>query len=214
MIGLVDNDIFYKLTCCSLLDETLDYLRLDGHQVLDTFPHVLRKKTFKKNQCYGHDLPEVQNRLAEAFTRASRIPETPKDFTLLAKIASVPGIDPGEALMLCSAIETGSALLISGDKRFYSSLSKNSELLEICTSLEGRLICLEHLLLCLVDSYQFPYVLKRVVPAKRCDQVLRVAFSKDRESEEKTVTSILVDYSKEVVQGLGVLAYNHKPWYI
>ncbi len=213
MIGLIDNDVFYKLTCCALLDETLSYLKLSRHQVLDSAPHVIRKTTFKRDKGYGYDLPEVQNRLAEAFDRAARIPEMPTDYTLLAKIASVPGIDSGEALLLCNAIETGSALLISGDKRFYSSLAKNRELMDICASLEGRLICLEHLMLCLFDACQFPYVRQRVAPARRCDTVLRVAFSRGQEAEQSVVTSILVDYSKEVVLGLGDLAYSYRPWY-
>ena len=213
MIGLIDNDIFYKLTCCNLLDETLAYLRLGKHQILDAAPHIIRKQTFKKNKGYGHDLPEVQNRLAAAFAQADRIPNMPTDVTLLTRIASVPGIDSGEALLLCNAIETGSALLISGDKRFYSSLGKNRELMEICVSLEGRLICLEHLMLCLFESYEFPYVLQRVAPARQCDQVLRMAFSREDEAEQAMVTEVLVNYSKEVVLGLGELAYGHRPWY-
>lgn len=213
MIGLIDNDIFYKLTCCQLLDETLNYLKVQEHQILDAAPHVITKQTFNKHKSYGHDLPDVQQRLNAAFDRAARIPDQPADLNLFSKLSSIAGIDVGEALLLCSAIETGSALLISGDKRFYNSLANNPDLMAICAQLEGRLICLEHLMLCLVDAYQFPYVCHRVAPARQCDQTLRIAFSSGKDAQQAAVTEALVSYSKQVVLGLGALAYPYRPWY-
>ncbi|WP_067583466.1 hypothetical protein [Endozoicomonas ascidiicola] len=213
MIGLLDTDILYKLTSCNLLDESICYLGLSDPQILDAAPHVIKKKTFGRKKSYGYDLPEVQDRFSAACKRASRMTESPNDMEMFMRFGNVPGIDPGEAVLICHAIETGSALLISGDKNFYNALLGSPELMSYCSGLEGRLVCFEHLILCLIESYQYSYISDRVAPARQCDKTLTLAFSQGKKTSEAIVTEALVSFSKEVVLGLGDLAYHHRPWY-
>ena len=211
MIGLVDNDIFYKLSCCSLLDESGQYLQFKKRLVLKEVKFVIGKRKFKSGKGYGHDLPSIQARFKNDYEQSSFLPAATQAELLIALMES--GIDDGEAQLLCYALETGGTVLLSGDKRFYSSLINNPKWVALCKGLKGRMICLEHLLLCLIEQFGFSYVSERVYPARECDGALKQAFSTTNYTNEKVVTEALVSFSKEVVAGLGDLCHEHQPWY-
>ncbi|WOG29088.1 hypothetical protein [Endozoicomonas sp. 8E] len=211
MFGLIDTDAAYKLSCCRLLDEASTYLKLSGFRALEAMPHVVEKQIFGDKQ-YGYNKPSVRSRITKEVKAIPRMKEAHvEDVFLLSTLQDA--FDHGEAFLLYRAIKDGQMLLVSGDKRFCKALGKKPEILKACSHLEGKMICLEHLILCLIESYQFRYVCDRVAPARHCDTTLRLSFNQGEESREASVVEALVSFSKDAVRSLGSLAYSYKPWY-
>ena len=200
MFGLIDNDAAYKLSCCRLLDEASKYLELNAFRALQQMPFVIEKQIFGDKQ-FGYNKPSIKDRVIKEVKAIPKIKKSSvKDVMLLSSLSDT--FDDGEALLLYSAIKDNKMLLISGDKRFYKALGKRPEILKACSHLEGKMICLEHLLLCLIDTYKFGYVCERVAPVRDCDTSLKLAFSHGRASEEASVVEALVSFSREAVTAL------------
>lgn len=124
MICLVDSDIIYKLATCNLLDDALaalDSARTDAY-VLPTAKYkfdVARTRPGTGEERYG---AEVFTRIREFLgsVRELNVAGPPEEIRLLA---SIDGIDAGEAVLFAATAEFDRYLLATGDKTSLRALA-------------------------------------------------------------------------------------------
>ena len=116
--------------------------------------------------------------------------QQPSSSSELKLLLNEEGIDSGEALLVTATQDEQDFYLLTGDKRFLKALAA-SNLVAIKQRLYKRIICLEQLILYLINYSEFDKVCRRVVSAEFCDQVISDAFNLGRRSQQQTVVKIL-----------------------
>lgn len=101
-------------------------------------------------------------------------------------------------MLLTLAPEKVSYWLISGDKRCLEFLSQVPELATLKARWQGRVICLEQLILRLIEVQGFEWVKGRVLPVKEYDTALKACFGSGDLATETNVRQTLAAYIQDV----------------
>ena len=199
MICLVDSDIIYKLAMCNLLDDTLtalDSARADAY-VLPTAKYkfgVASRRPSRGEQRYG----------AEVFARIRDFLGSVREINVvglseeLQLLASIDGIDAGEAILFSATVEFDQYFLATGDKTSLRALALTPVCLPIAQRIRGHVICLEQIVKYLIRHFGFPYVKDRVVPVRACDTALSAAFGSGWDATEPNVLAAIDSYINEL----------------
>jgi len=199
VINLVDSDIIYRLAVCNLLDDTLaalDFVRSKVY-VLPTAKYkfgITRRRRGIGEQRYG----------AEVFTRLRDFPASVRELDVagpseeIRLLASIDGIDAGEAILFTATAEYDRYLLTTGDKTSLRALAMSPVCLPIAQRMSRHVICLEQIIKRLIQHFGFPYVRDKVVPVRACDTALSAAFGSGREATEPNVLAALDSYINEL----------------
>jgi hypothetical protein len=203
VIVFVDNDILLKLSCCDLLDETMAVLRLSAADV-----RVLRtaRFVFQRNRQVADRYSEQGRFRAVAFVKSCQtiVEEGGDEFE---RLQATDGIDIGEARLLAATSELANFLLMTGDKRCLQVLAAQTELAEVRERLQGRVLCLEQVILRLIQRSGFDWVKARVVPMMACDMALQACFGSGELATENNVVEALEGYITALRQSApGLLA--------
>ena len=199
MICLVDIDIIYKLVMCNLLDDALtalDSARADTY-VLPTAKYkfgVASRRPSRGERRYG---AEVFARIRD-FLASVREIDVAGPSEELQLLASIDGIDAGEAILFSATAEFDQYFLATGDKTSLRALALTPICLPIAQRIRGHVICLELIVKRLIQHFGFPYVKDRVVPARTCDIALSVAFGSGWDTTEPNVLAALDSYINEL----------------
>ncbi len=199
MICLVDSDIIYKLAVCDLLDDTLAALDLAM-----TDAYVLPTAKYKFGVA-GKSLETGEQRYgAEVFARIRDFLGSVREIDVagpseeLQILASIDGIDAGEAVLFSATAEFDQYLLATGDKTSLRALALTLVCLPIAQRIRGHVICLEQIVKRLIQHFGFPYVKDKVVPARACDTALSAAFGSGWDATEPNVLAALDSYINEL----------------
>lgn len=199
MICLVDSDVIYKLAVCNLLDNTLaalDLARTDAY-VLPTAKYrfgVARRRPGTGERRYG---VEVFSRIRD-FLASVREIEVTGPSEELQLLASIDGIDAGEAVLFSVTAAFAQYLLATGDKTCLRALALTPVCLPIAQRVRGHIICLEQIVKRLIQHFGFLYVKNRIVPARACDTALSAAFGSGWDTTEPNVLAALDSYINEL----------------
>jgi hypothetical protein len=189
VICFLDNDVLLKLSAFGLLDEAIVALLLkpENLYVLSTAQHVFRKNR-KVSAKYNES---IRDRAIEFVKTCNGvIPEESTEFTVLERF-----LDVGEATLIAATRrEVSSFVLMTGDKRCLQVLAARSEISEAYGRLQGRVICLEQVLLLLIRRSGFDWVKVRVVPMRDCDAALQACFGSGGLAIEENVILALEGY--------------------
>lgn len=199
MICFFDNDIIYKLASCDLLDDSLatfDLAQADIY-VLPTAKYkfgIAKKRSVKGVRTFG---TEVFGRIRNFISSVNEIdiPAGPRELELLAEI---DGIDAGEAVLFSVTAQFDQYLLATGDKTSLRALSEALVCRPIAIRLQGHVVCFEQFIERVIKHCGFPYVKKKVLPARGCDTALRAAFGSGRDATEANVHAALEGYVNEL----------------
>jgi hypothetical protein len=201
IICFFDNDVLLKLSAFGLLDEAIAALFVNPENlyVLSTAQHVFRKNR-KVSAKYNES---IRDRAIEFVKTCNRvIPEESPEFTVLGRI-----LDVGEATLIAATRDVPSFVLMTGDKRCLKALVANSEISEAHKRLQGRVICLEQVLLLLIRRSGFDWVKARVVPMRDYDTALKACFGSGELAIEENVVAALEGYIEALRQAApGLLA--------
>lgn len=186
---LIDTDAFCKLAVADLLREAVRVLGAELRECgrLPALPHMLRRGRLRRR--YGEDACES---MLNIVGNLPSVPQPTADW--LDPLAPIQAIDPGEALILAAAAESG-AMVVSGDKRALEALK---DLEAHRDALAGRIVVLEALLLTLCRGLGTGTVRHRVRPLVALDRVVRVCFSSEGADPEEGLQSYLKDLQKVV----------------
>jgi hypothetical protein len=91
-------------------------------------------------------------------------------------LVSLWDIDTGEALLYASTYTLQEFWLLTGDKRSLTALAEAPTCQGIVARLSGKVICLEQIIVHILRSHPFETVLNKIVSARECDTVVKVAF--------------------------------------
>lgn len=199
---LMDNDVVLKLAAIRLLEDWL--ARAIGAdeevRVLDTARFYFKnKKDLPKR--YGQAGVSAAIAFAQAQPTVGRL-DNPEQY---AALSAVPGIDPGEAILLSAACHRVEFLVVSGDKLSLKSLQKETSCANVRAQLKGRIIAFEQVVLALIHKGSFRAIREKVVGMETTDIVLQVAFGLGLETTQEKAIAALEYYLAQLRQETGDL---------
>lgn len=199
-IGLIDNDILLKLLAFDLFDEAILSLNLSSTslRVLSTARFVFQQKR-QQQRTYNDQIWQQALLLTE---QCQSIPEPPPESLLdyLAELQQLEpfrnSIDEGETELILATRYTPDFILLSGDKRCLSALPQIPT--EIYSRLAGRVVCLELLLLELMEQLGYETLRSRIQPALQYDKTAKVCFGYSRPATEAEARQALQSYLNDI----------------
>lgn len=213
MILVADNDALLKLNAYALWDDTCALLgvRQPDVRTLAAARFVVRRFRDRADMRLKYTAGGIDRALA-AIEHAA-IVDPPSDMTdhdaLLMGARRLnptkPPVDPGEALLFAAAAPRADYLLTTSDKRALRALHALPEAKTVCDQLAGRILCVEHLLLELIEARGFAYVQPRVRSAPECDGVIRIAFGASAPAPEASVRDGLHSFIGDLRSETGAL---------
>jgi hypothetical protein len=184
---------------CDLLDDTLT--ALDSARpyayVLPTAKYkfgVAGKRPSRGEQQYGAEVfARIRDFLGDV--REIIVPGSSEELQVLA---SITGIDAGEAVPFSATAEFDQYLLATGDKTSLRALVLAPVCFPIAQRIRGHVICLEQIVKRLIQHFGFLYVKNKIVPARTCDTALFAAFGSGWDATEPNVLAALDSYINEL----------------
>jgi hypothetical protein len=155
---------------------------------------VARRRSRTGEQRYG---AEVFARIRD-FLGSVRELDVAGPSTELQLLASIDGIDAGEAILFSATVEFDQYFLATGDKTSLRALALIPVCLSIAQRIRGHVICLEQIAKRLIQHFGFLYVKDKIVPARACDTALSVAFGSGWDATEPNVLAALDSYINEL----------------
>jgi hypothetical protein len=205
----LDNDIILKLATCGLFEKTLNTFGVEINQVkiLETFQYKFKRQAQQKRKRnpVKYNLEDALS-VVETCDKISINNINQEDFIQLQKIE---GIDIGEAILLSYVRYLNNlSYLLTGDKRCLKKINV-PETNQITGYLEGKIWCLEQLILKDIEIYGFNCIQEKVYPFRDCDTNLKLIFGYSRESAEQEVREALATEIRELRKETGNLLYPY-----
>ena len=148
---MIDTDSLVLLCGLKCLKQALDVV---GYEAMDCRRLSHAPKQIRKSRWFRRQFPHLDRE--EVAQKAEAIPslELPRNIRFQQKLIEVEGIDEGETLLLATAEEQISAVLLSGDQRMLRAFgeAKDAELAEARNRLRGRLLYLPQVIRALVQE--------------------------------------------------------------
>lgn len=197
-VCFLDNDITYKLVAFQLFDAAIATLQIDktSLQVLPTAKFFFQRKQKKKGAFPDEVLAAVIDLVSSCDSVIADVDDAVAEE--LSQLRQVEGIDEGEATLIVATRSQTDFLLLSGDKRCMRGLEKIPK--HIYKRLCGRLICLEQIILKLIEVRGFVFVRDRILPMVSCDTSLQICFGYSTPATEENVIAGLSSYINEIRQ--------------
>lgn len=188
-IAFLDNDIILKLIACDLFEEGIKALGVNQEQIrVLAVARFYFQKSRKIRQSYSE---EICNKAVQLVSQCQRIQGDAVDPDELSLLQSIEGIDPGEAVLIAGTKNETDFYFISGDKRCLKALGWGKNLDAIRERLRGKGICLEQIILRLIEVKGFDFVFSKVLPARGYDTALRAIFgSGERATQDNVIMSL------------------------
>ncbi len=203
VVCFLDNDIILKLVACSLFSEAVSSIGVTetNLRVLSDAKYVFRKSR-RVVQKYPQTIRESAILIVDRCTKIQ--PEPSEELKKL----QIEGIDPGELILISATRYEESFYLTTGDKRCLTALATAPQLAEIRQRLIGRVICLEQLILKLIDTQGFDEVLAKVLPAREYDTALKAIFGSGEKATQENILQALEGYIEDLrMKTQGLLTY-------
>ena len=198
-VGLIDSDIVLKLIAFQLMDEACDSLQLptDNLFVLSTALYRFRRKQ-KQQQDYSDNIWVS----AIAFATSCSVIPQPNllDADILSEVQQLNAfpdqIHQGEIELIIATRTIPDFLLMSGDKNCMKALFQLPD--EIYQRLCGRVVCLEQIVLKMIDVLGFEVVCSRIRPAVQYDKTIQICFGYSQAAVESEVRAALQSYINDI----------------
>lgn len=201
-VCFLDNDIILKLVACNLFSEAVRSLNLveSDLRVLSDAKYVFRnsRRIAKK---YPLEIRESAILIVERCQNIQ--PELSEELRDL----QIEGLDPGEMILISATKHEESFYLTTGDKRCITALANSTEpsLVAIKERLAGKLVCLEQLILKIINVEGFDVTLIKVLPVREYDKALKAIFGSGERCTRDNVLMALEAYINDLrdnAQGL------------
>jgi hypothetical protein len=214
-IYFADLDILLKLAACDLLSELCEHWQIPPNQcfVSATFQYTLRDKAVRRN----YSVEAIERTAFFLKTAAQEVQFTDQTEALALEKANNNAsektliIDAGEKTLIIATKEPADNnqpfFLATGDKRAINALTLLPSTDAVCKSisdrLQGRIICLESMMLTFIDILGFEVVKTKVLASRHNDRVvadkaITAVFGSREKAEEHNVRSALRGYVAEL----------------
>ena len=181
MIGLWDTDITLKLAACDCLPATLAVLGLAKNDV-----YVFREEAYR---VYAHNAEVIADYSVEARKRALKFINDAHrvDVEIDAEeqfFMNMEDIDPGEQVLFGATRSYSDFRLLMADRKALRLLTVANGCGGICARLQGRVICLEQILLLLIPHLGYDDLRARVTLYASVDAAFDAPFQGTRQEAE------------------------------
>jgi len=191
-VCFVDNDVILKLVACNLFWEAIGVLGLTSGDLR------VRASTKYYFRSKPKNYPQAVREQAIAVVEQCQLIDDPPINGELQILQQVEGIDPGEGVLIAVTQTEPSFYLMTGDKRCLEALATAPQLVEVRQRLEGRVVCLEQLILRLIETQEFSKILTLVLPAREYDTALRAVFGSGERATRDNVLLGLREYIQDL----------------
>lgn len=203
-----DRDIFIKLACCDLWEETLEVFGV-------THPYRLASatasgsKTALRRMAIDDDLRAAATKRLERM--AKQVPVVPEGWVAAAvmtdlynRMSFTDGIDTGEAQIALVALHCEhDNKLVTGDKRFMATMA--GAFPDEFDRLKPVVVTFEHCLLAVCEAKGYEHVRDRLVAAKGCDGSLKNAVGSDGQASYESFKEAMRSFSPDFSQGRALM---------
>jgi hypothetical protein len=213
-IYFADLDILLKLAACDLLSELCEHWQIPPNQcfVSASFQYTLRGKAVRGN----YSVEAIERTALFLKTAAQEVEFTDQVEALALEEANKAKIDAGEKTLIIDAGEKTLIIatkepaeqaqpffLATGDKRAINALAALPSADAVCNRisdrLQGRILCLESMMLTLIHELGFDAVKAKVLASRHNDRVaadktITAVFGSREKAEEHNVRSALQGY--------------------
>ena len=199
-ILLIDTDLFVLLAGAGLLPQLSQCLDIPPENIrrLPSLQSQIKSKRFIDKIPVG----ELE-RLQQAINDIPAWTASPADTAVLDRLAAVPDIDPGEALLFATLYEQPVYLLASGDKRSMIALGNAPGLDDVRTSLEKRILSLETALILLIRKIGAIAVGSALQPLGKKNTTIDILFGHKTEFDDIEAIRQIRSYLKSLVAQIG-----------
>jgi len=182
MDAIVDNDILFKAASFGLFDElVLTNCQSDGSVgILGAARYLVPKKIHRNIDA---QMVDAASAAFQTFLAVAKIVEPTHDeqvmaadFELAAQRAAV-ALDSGESQLCAVLIARALPLLLTGDKRAIVALEQLIEIDNRLSALEGKVRCLEQLILLALSASNYAQFRAAVCRQPGVDKALAICFS-------------------------------------
>lgn len=179
---LLDNDIMIKVCCYALADEVCSLFAASGATAaaLEVTRFIVAKQISRKSRI--KDKISASAQFARICFHLKFVEPNEEEIALAAEIEAqaqtqnLP-LDRGESQILAVLLSRAARLMLTGDKRAIGAietLAREHERVQAC---QGRLACLEQLVVALLDRHGELYLRPRICREPNTDQSIAICFS-------------------------------------
>jgi len=200
---LCDNDWIIKIAVFALIKDALKVLGVQqAHvKVLGTCRAVTCSSG--KVEKYGRSMvQEVEALLKQAAVLA----DAEIDTELFSRAFTPNKITDGEAQLFSAHID-GKYLVATDDKRAMVELARRPDLADIHQRNAGRVVCMEQIVVAVVDQKGFDYVDKKIRPVCWADDKILQAWAGGKGQESKETMKVMRGHIDELRQATNGLLY-------
>ncbi len=122
---------------------------------------------------------------------------------------NIERIDAGEQVLFASACRDKQAMVLTGDKKCMRALASTPSLAAPLASLQGRIICFEHIVLGLIYTIGFECVQPKFVAGADCDENLKKIFTPEA-TEVDVIAKLNRSIDSLVAETSGLLCDRNK----
>lgn len=198
--GFFDNDILIKLAGCSLIEKTCQQLEIEKTWILPSLKVQLDrpKNSGALAKRFATFPTETKDRVLKYINQCSKLSPS-KDSSFVERYISEQNLHTGELQLLEASFNEGSSFLITGDRRFLRGVIEHPELCEMALDkLPHRFVCLESILLLLINKLGFNFISERVLPFREHDGQIKIAFGQGRAGTEERARESLCNALREL----------------
>lgn len=164
MLCLSDNDLILKLAEFDLLGDAVEVLGVTRKDVL-ILPRAKRVFPSKVGKTHTRDGVDRAMKFIAGLELVEQV--DPQEHIILQRAKFIENgiefkIDPGEATLFAATKLLDDVLVATGDKKCLRALHACADCAPIISWLEARVICLEQVILRLIDHKGYKWVQSRV----------------------------------------------------
>lgn len=160
MLLFLDNDIILKLGALGLLQELENLFNTDASSiyVLPTTKHYISKNKKLRNK-YSE---ELLHNILKVISNYQTIPDDFVNDQKYLSLADIDKIDSGERILFSLKPSVEDFLILTSDKNSIVQLNNQKQLQDIKRDLREKIVCLEYIVLKLIEINSFDFIKKRM----------------------------------------------------
>lgn len=189
---LADNDVLLKAAHWGMLDyiPTCTGIAWPATSVLES----LRFRTSRRDpKLFRH--PDIADALKARLDLTAPMPVP--DPSVVARLQGIIDLDAGEIALIAAVLPCPDALLMTGDKRALAALAQ-SGMEDLNAHLQGRVVCLEHLLHHVLEIAGVARLAELVSPYPDLDTAARCVLPGRGRPDERDVREGLASYLRDL----------------
>ena len=188
MIYFPDTSLIFKLAGFDLLKEAFAPLGVPPD------PVFILKET--KQMCQGNKMRTKYGRttlaIIETFIRQTSVIPITLDPVELEILTDTDGIDGGELILFAATKDYNDFFIVTDDKNSLRALAKEQACSSIFVRLTGKVICLEQLLLWIIERHSYAVVRPKLLRSPHEVRALEQTLGLNRQSPQNQVEAALL----------------------